>query len=59
MHSDKGGIVFDPFSGSGTAIIACEQSDRVCYAMEIDPTYVQLAIKRWEEFTGNKGVKLC
>ncbi len=59
MHSDKGGIVFDPFCGSGTAIIACEQSDRVCYSMDIDPTNVELTVKRWEEFTGNKAVKIC
>lgn len=58
MHSDKGEIVLEPFSGSGTTIIACEQTDRVCYAMEKEPSYCDLAVKRWEEFTGQKAVKL-
>jgi DNA modification methylase len=59
MHSDKGEIVLEPFSGSGTTVIACEQTDRICYAMEREPAYCDLAVKRWEEFTGQKAVKLC
>ena len=59
MHSDKGETVLEPFSGSGTTIIACEQTDRICYAMEREPVYCDLAVKRWEEFTGQKAVKLC
>ena len=59
MHSDKEGIVLEPFSGSGTTIIACEQLDRVCYAMEKSPDYCDVAVKRWEEFTGQKAVKAC
>ncbi|NCA80930.1 MAG: site-specific DNA-methyltransferase, partial [Sphingobacteriia bacterium] len=55
---DKDGIVLEPFSGSGTTIIACEQLDRICYAMEKSPEYCDLAVKRWEEFTGEKAVKL-
>ena len=58
MHSDKGGIVLEPFSGSGTTIIAAEQTGRLCYAMELSPVYCDLAVKRWEEFTGEKAVKL-
>ncbi len=58
MHSDKGGIVLEPFSGSGTTIIAAEQTERLCYAMELSPVYCDLAVKRWEEFTGKKAVKL-
>jgi DNA modification methylase len=58
MHSDKGGIVLEPFSGSGTTIIAAEQTERKCYAMELSPVYCDLAVKRWEEFTGEKAVKL-
>jgi len=46
------GDIYDPFSGSGTTIIAAEQLGRRCYAMEIDPRYVAVAIKRWEDFTG-------
>jgi len=59
MHSDKGGVVLEPFNGSGTTIIACEQTDRICYAMEKEPVYVDVAVKRWEEFTGQKAVLLC
>lgn len=54
MHSDKGEIVLEPFCGSGTTIIACEQTERVCYAMEKSPEYCDVAVKRWEEFTGQK-----
>lgn len=50
----KGGLVYEPFSGSGSTIIAAEQSGRVCYAMEIDPVYVDVAILRFEQFTGQK-----
>lgn len=48
------GKVFDPFGGSGTTLIACEQTERPCYMMELDPHYCDLIIKRWEEFTGQK-----
>lgn len=50
-------IIFDPFLGSGTTLIACEQTNRVCYGMEIDPYYVDVIIKRWENYTGKKAVK--
>lgn len=58
MHSDKGGIVLEPFCGSGTTIIACEQLDRTCYAVEREPKYCDVAVKRWETFTGQKAVLL-
>jgi len=48
----------DPFGGAGTTIIAAEQLGRRCYAMEIDPRYVAVAIKRWEDFTGRKSERL-
>lgn len=54
MHSDSRGVVLEPFSGSGTTIIACEQTGRVCRAMEITPEYCDVAIRRFEEFTGIK-----
>lgn len=54
MHSDAGDIIVEPFDGSGTTIIAAEQLGRKCYAMERDPKYVDLAIDRWEKFTGQK-----
>lgn len=51
-------FVYDPFGGSGTTLIACEQRDRVCYMMELDPRYCDVIIKRWEKFTGEKAVLL-
>ncbi|MBE3132780.1 MAG: hypothetical protein IMZ55_04850 [Acidobacteria bacterium] len=48
------GTIYDPFSGSGTTIIAAEQLGRKCYAIEIEPRYVDVAVKRWENFTGRK-----
>lgn len=49
-----GSTVYDPFLGSGTTMMACETFDAVCYGMEIDPRYVQVAIERWQKFTGRK-----
>lgn len=48
------GDVYEPFSGSGTTLIAAERQQRACYAMEIEPRYVQVAIDRWEAYTGQK-----
>ena len=47
-------IVLDLFSGSGSTLIACEQLNRTCYMMEIDPVYCDVIVKRWEEYTGKK-----
>lgn len=52
--SDIGDLVYEPFSGSGTTIIAAEQLNRRCYAMEISPAYCDVAVKRWENLTGKK-----
>lgn len=52
------GDVYDPFLGSGTTLIAAEQLRRKCYAIEMSPAYVQIAVERWEKFTGKKHVKL-
>ena len=46
------GDVYEPFSGSGSSLIAAEQLGRRCYAMEIEPKYVQMAIERWQAYTG-------
>lgn len=58
MHSDRGGAVLEPFAGCGTTLIACEQTERRCYAMELSPVYCDLIVKRWEAFTGETAVKL-
>lgn len=51
-----GEIVIDAFSGSGSAILACERTKRVGYAVEIEPRYIDVAIRRWEAMTGGKAV---
>ena len=51
-HLRAGEAVYEPFSGSGTTLMAAETLGRRCYAMEIDPKYVQVAIERWQAFTG-------
>jgi DNA modification methylase len=56
--SQRGGSVMDLFAGSGSTLIAAEQNDRKCFAMELDPKYVDVIIKRWEQLTGSKAVKL-
>lgn len=56
-HTNMGDIVYEPFSGSGSQIIAAEQSRRCCYAMEQAPEFVDVAVKRWQEFTGLKAAK--
>jgi DNA modification methylase len=49
-------IVYEPFGGSGSTIIACEKLNRSCYTIELDPKFCDVIIKRWEEWTGNKAV---
>lgn len=50
--------VYDGFGGSGSTLMACEQLNRKCYMMELDPKYCDVIIKRWETFTGKKAVKI-
>ena len=57
-NSSVGQAIYEPFSGSGTTIIAAEQTGRVCYAVELNPSYVDVAIKRWQDFTGQLAKKL-
>lgn len=56
--SHKGNLVLDLFGGSGTTLIACEETDRDCCMMELDPKYVDVIITRWENMTGEKAVLL-
>lgn len=55
-NSSEGQAVYEPFSGSGTTIIAGEQIGRHVFAMELNPAYVDVAVKRWENFTKQKAV---
>ena len=50
--SSPGAIAYEPFLGGGSSLIACEQTDRTCYGMEISPAYCDVIIRRWEAFTG-------
>ena len=52
--SKRGQIVLDPFCGSGTILIAAEKTGRVARAIELDPAYVDVAVRRWEQYTGKK-----
>jgi site-specific DNA-methyltransferase (adenine-specific) len=56
--SNEKGNVLDLFGGSGSTLIACEQTNRKCYMMELDPHYIDVIIQRWENFTGEKAVLL-
>jgi DNA modification methylase len=50
----KAGLVYDPFLGSGSTLIAAERQGRVCYGVELDPVYVDVVVRRWETVTGGK-----
>jgi DNA modification methylase len=52
--TERGGIVLDAFLGSGTTAIAAERTSRRCRALELDPGYVDTAIRRWQALTGEK-----
>lgn len=56
--SKSGDIILEPFCGSGSTLIACEQLKRNCYAIELDPIYCDVIIKRYELFTSNKATKI-
>lgn len=53
-----GEIVLDPFGGSGTTLIACEQLGRRCRMLELDPVYCDVIIDRWQKLTGKRAVKI-
>jgi len=57
-NSVEGDAVYEPFSGSGTTIIAGEIEARWVYAMELSPAYVDVAVMRWQDFTGKTAVLL-
>lgn len=57
-HTTPGDVVFEPFSGSGSQLIAAEQTGRRCYAMELEPVFVEVAVRRWQAFTGKKATRV-
>jgi site-specific DNA-methyltransferase (adenine-specific) len=56
--SKNGELVTDYFSGSGSTLIACEKTGRICYGMELDEHYCSVIIKRWQDFTGHQATKI-
>lgn len=56
IENTKGNAIADPFGGSGTTIIAAEQAGRRCYTMELSPHYVDVGVRRWQQFTGRRAV---
>lgn len=57
--SNPNNIVLDCFAGSGSTLLACEKTDRICYAMELEPHYCDVIIHRWEAMSGNKAVLIA
>jgi DNA modification methylase len=55
--SKPGACALDLFLGSGSTLIACERTGRICYGLELEPHYVDVTIARWESFSGEKAVK--
>ena len=51
-HTERGDVIYDPFLGSGTSLIACELTGRVCYGLDIDAQYVDVIVRRWQLLTG-------
>ena len=56
-HTERGDVVYDPFLGSGTTMIAAELSESVCFGLDIDPKYVvDVIVKRWQDLTGKQAI---
>jgi DNA modification methylase len=53
-HTKRRELVYDPFLGSGTTLMAAELTERICYGVELDPKYCDVIVRRWEEFTGKQ-----
>jgi len=54
--SARGDVVLDSFLGSGTTLIAAERVGRMCFGIELNPLYVDVAIRRWQQHTGNDAI---
>lgn len=55
-HTKRGELVYEPFLGSGTTLIAAEMTERVCLGSELDPKYMDVIVQRWQGFTGREAV---
>lgn len=55
-HTRRGELVYEPFLGSGTTLAAAEQTNRICYGLELDPKYVDVTIQRWQQLSGQRAV---
>ncbi len=53
-HTERGEVIYDPFLGSGTTLIAAEMTERVCFGIDVDPKYVDVIVTRWQELTGKE-----
>lgn len=57
-NTKLGDLLYEPFGGSLSTLMACEKAGRRCFAMELDPAYIDVGIQRWEQYTGMKAVKI-
>jgi DNA modification methylase len=55
-NSRPGQVIYDPFLGSGTSVIAAEMTGRICYGLELNPAYVDVIVRRWQAFTGRNAI---
>jgi DNA modification methylase len=55
-HTEEGEIIYDPFLGSGSTLVAAEQGNRICYGLDISPVYVDAIVTRWQKLTGTEAV---
>jgi DNA modification methylase len=55
-HTLSGQACYDPFLGSGSTLIAAESTGRICYGMDLDAKYVDMAVLRWQQFSGKQAV---
>jgi DNA modification methylase len=58
MYSSEKDLIYEPYCGAGTNIIASEKTGRICYGMEIDPKYIDVIVQRYVDYTGNNNIKL-
>lgn len=58
MHTSlpRGGLCFEPFGGSGSTLMGAERTGRRCYTMELTPAYVDVIVRRWQNYTGKHAV---